>query len=87
MCRTIWEVRNCRKKVLSKAFDDRTYSRLTNPVVAPIARRAHLNLITAAGLFLQATPSKDSQLNNEPALFIAMLRRWLRIPFASQDAH
>jgi len=36
-------------------------------------------------LYLQATPSKAAKLNNEPALFVGMLKRWLRMPFAPQD--
>ena len=41
--------------------------------------------ILGAGLFLHATPSKTGELDNEPALFVAMLQRWLRIPFADRD--
>lgn len=52
-----------------------------------MSRRAHLSLITApgAGLWLEATPSKEARLHNEPALFVAMLQRWLRMPFATED--
>ena len=77
------------QKGLSEAIDKHTFSQLSYPNVVSTSRRAHLSLITAhgAGVFLQAAPCKDSQLNNEPALFVAMLRRWLRIPFADQDVH
>jgi len=74
------------QKALSAAIDKRTFANLVGPDVS-VSRRAHLSLITApgAGLFWQAAPSKEVQLNNEPALFVAMLQRWLRIPFASED--
>jgi hypothetical protein len=73
------------QKSLSEAVDKRTAAQLALP--ATMARRAHLSLVSAsgAGLYLQANPSKTACLNNEPALFVAMLRRWLRIPFAQQD--
>ena len=60
------------QKVLSAAIDTRTFAQLSQPEVASTSRRAHLSLITAfgAGLFWQATPSKEAQLNNEPALFV-----------------
>ena len=34
---------------------------------------------------MHATPSKEAKLNNEPALFRAMLQRRLRIPFTEED--
>jgi len=73
------------QKALSKAIDERTLAELS--ASAGQSRRAHLKLISAsgAGLWLNATPSKAAQLNNDPALFVAMLRRWLRVPFADQD--
>jgi len=73
------------QKALSKAIDERTLAELS--ASACQSRRAHLKLICAsgAGLFLNATPSKAAKLNNDPALFVAMLRRWLRVPFADQD--
>ena len=75
------------QKALSAATDERTLAELSQPGAVSMSRRAHLSLITAsgAGLFLQATPCKEAQLNNEPALFVAMLQRWLRIPFARED--
>ena len=50
-------------------------------------RGAPLKLISASGasLFLHATPSKAAPLNNDPSLFVGMLCRWLRVPFAEQD--
>jgi len=73
------------QKALSKAIDERTLAELS--ASACQSRRAHLKLIGAsgAGLWLNATPSKAAQLNNDPALFVAMLRRWLRMPFTDQD--
>ena len=50
-------------------------------------RKAHLNLVAAsgAGLWLHAIPSRHAQLDNEPALYVAMLRRWLRISSTECD--
>ena len=75
------------QKVLSQAVDDFTAAGLKQEGATSTARRAHLSLVTApgAGLWLQATPSKAAKLDNEPALFVTMLRRWLRMPFADQD--
>jgi len=75
------------QKVLSEAIDKRAYAQLASPQSCCQARRAHLSLVSAsgAGLFLHATPSKEAKLNNEPALFVGMLRRWLRVSFADQD--
>lgn len=75
------------QKVLSNAIDSRSHAQLSLPGVTPMARRAHLSLISAsgAGLFWHATPSEAARLNNVPSLFIGMLQRWLRIPFAEHD--
>ncbi len=75
------------QKRLSEATDKRTAAQLALPTAASMARRAHLSLISAsgAGLFLSATPCKAAQLDNDPALYVAMLQRWLRIPFSEQD--
>jgi len=75
------------QKRLSKAIDDRVAAQLSSAVGVSMVRRAHLNLISAsgAGQWLQACPCKTAQLNNDPSLFIAMLQRWLRIPFADSD--
>ena len=75
------------QKQLSSAIDKRTHAQLMAQGCATQVQRAHLSLLSAsgAGLFLQATPSKTAHLDMEPALFIATLRRWLRMPFAEQD--
>jgi len=75
------------QKELSKAVDQRAFGQLSCASSASQSRRAHLSLVSAsgAGLYLQAVPSKEAKLDNEPALFIAMLRRWLRVPFAEQE--
>ena len=72
---------------LSKAIDQRTFGLLTCSSTASQSQRAHLKLLSAqgAGLFLNAVPSTEAKLDNEPALFIAMLRRWLRMPFEQVD--
>ena len=73
------------QRVLSQAVDKRTVAQLKSS--ASSSRCAHLGLVSApdAGLFLHATPSKAAKLDNDPALFVAMLRRWLRMPFAEAD--
>ena len=73
------------QKELSKAIDARSYDQLA--VASDSSTRAHLSLVSAsgAGLYLHATPCKAARLNNEPALFIAMLQRRLRISFSDQD--
>ena len=74
------------RKTLSACIDSRSSAELRGR--ATLAHRAHLNFISAegAGLWLQATPSAVAGLNNEPAIYVAMLRRWLRVPFASKDS-
>jgi hypothetical protein len=76
------------QKVLSKALDTRAFMQLTDASQASMARRAHLNLASAAGagLCLHALPSKACGLHVEPALFATMIQRWLRVPFADEDA-
>ena len=75
------------QKELSKAIDQRAFGQLSCASSACQSRRAHLGLVSAsgAGLYLQAVPSKEARLNNEPALFVAMLRRRLRMPFAEEQ--
>ena len=75
------------QKELSKAIDHRSKAMLSSPHVACQSRQAHLSLVSAsgAGLYMHATPSKEAKLNNEPALFRAMLQRRLRIPFTEED--
>ena len=73
------------QKDLSRSIDERAFAQCKDS--ADQARRAHLNLVSAsgAGLFLHAAPSKANRLHNDPALYVAMLRRWLRNPFADVD--
>ena len=75
------------QKELSAAIDKRSYAQLTDADTVCQARRAHLSLVSAsgAGLWLQATPSTEAQLSNEPALYRTMLQRWLRMPLSEQD--
>ena len=76
-----------RQRELSMALDKRTYMQLTDVSRTTLARRAHLNLASAsgAGLWLHAVPSKTCGLHVEPALFVTMLQRWLRIAFTDDD--
>ena len=73
------------QKKLSEAVDKRSLAQLRHSACR--SRRAHLDLVSAegAGMYLHATPSKAARLDNEPALFVGMLQRRLRIPFASGD--
>ena len=73
------------QQTLSMAIDKRTGMRLRESACQ--SRRTHLELTSAdgAGAYLHATPSKAAKLNNEPALFVAMLRRRLRIRFLEQE--
>jgi len=73
------------QKAMSAAIDKRTGMQLA--ANACQSRRAHLKLlgVEGAGIHLQAAPSKAAKLDNEPALFVGMLRRWLRMRFAEQD--
>jgi len=75
------------QKTLSAAIDKRQAQTITSQDTVPLARRAHLKLIGApgAGLWLQAVPSKAASLDNDPCLYVTMLRRWLRMPFADAD--
>ena len=75
------------QKQLSKAIDEAILAQLTCSSTASQRQCAHPKLLSApgAGLFLNAVPTAEAKLDNEPALFIAMLRRWLRIPFSSAE--
>ena len=68
---------------LSRAIESRSFAECGSSSVST-AHRAHLKLITAegSGLWLSAVPAKHAKLNNDPELFVGMLRRWLHIPFA-----
>ena len=74
------------QKALSRAVDERASAVLAGN--ACMAHRAHLGLVSGdgAGLWLEAAPSVAAKLSNEPVLFVAMLRRWLRMPFADADS-
>ena len=73
------------QKKLSEAVDKRSFAQLRS--TACRSRRAHLDLVCAegAGLYMHATPCKAAHLDNDPALYVAMLRRRLRIAFADGD--
>ena len=73
------------QKKLSGAVDKRSLAHLRNSACR--SRRAHLDLVCAdgAGLYMHATPCKAARLDNDPALYVAMLRRRLRIAFAESD--
>ncbi len=75
------------QRELSNALDKHTFMQLTAVNHATLARRAHLNLAAAsgAGLWLHAVPSKTCGLHVEPALFVTMLQRWLRVAFTDED--
>jgi len=72
------------QKQLSTAVDERTFCELSRAEGVPESRRAHLGLVSASGCgsFLEAVPSKTAALNNEPALFIAMLHANVRVATA-----
>ena len=73
------------QKVLSDAVDKRSFAQLHHS--ATPSRRTHLSLLCAegAGAFWHAVPCRAARLDNEPALFVGMLRRWLRIKFSAED--
>ena len=74
------------QKQPSACFDKRTLANLE--ASSNQSQRAHLGLVCAkdAGAFLlQALPSKAAKLNTEPALFVAMLQRRLRMRFSEED--
>jgi hypothetical protein len=73
---------------LSAALDKRTFMQSTCSSDVTLSRRAHLNLASAsgAGLWLHALPSKACGLHVEPAVYVTMLERWLRIPPCEADA-
>ena len=66
------EVTQRNEKILSEAVDKKLSEHPTSDPV-PLAQRAHLNLTSDSGA---------AQLNSTPALFVAMLCRWLRVPFS-----
>jgi len=73
------------QKRLSEAVDKRSVAQLRHSACR--SQRQHFDLVQAegAGMYMHATPSKAAKLDNEPALFVGMLRRRLRIPFADKD--
>lgn len=73
------------QQALSRALDAMTFDQLTDESTTSTQRRAHLHLLAAgsAGSWLHALPSENLGLQVEPQLFVAMLQRWLRLPFAA----
>ena len=71
------------QKKLSEAVDQRSLAGLRHSA----CRRAHLDVVGAegAGMCMHAAPSRSARLDSETALFVGMLRRRLRIPFADGD--
>ena len=79
------ELISFRNWILSQAVEKHTLAQLKNG--ASQSRRAHLSFVCdeEAENFVTASPCKAAKLKTEPALFVAMLRRWLRIRFSAED--
>ena len=72
------------QKALSQGVDRRTLAQLRHD--AGQSRRDHLDLVCkGSGSHWHAAPSKTAGLYTEPSLFVATLRRWLRIRFSDAD--
>ena len=73
------------QRVLSQAIEKRSLAQLKDG--ASQSRRAFLSCVCdeEAENFVTAPPCKAARLKTEPALFVAMLRRWLRMRFSAED--